>query len=114
MSVRLRPDAPDVSNHFAWLLATHGDPQIRNPYLAVKLAERANQLSMRGQPAYLDTLAAAYASAQRYEEAMRTAREGADLARELDRDGLARAMETRLALYRQSLPYIHGPWDSGR
>ncbi|MCH2169249.1 hypothetical protein MK489_00580 [Myxococcota bacterium] len=114
VSIRLRPDAPDVSNHFAWLLATHGDRQIRNPYLAIKLAERASRLSQRGQPAYLDTLAAAYASAERYEEAVLTAREGADLARELGQEALAQAMETRLALYQDSLPYIHTPWGNRR
>jgi tetratricopeptide (TPR) repeat protein len=68
-SIRLRPDAALVANALAWLLATADEPELRNPYLAVQLAERATRLSGGRDPRILDTLAAAYTDAGRPEEA---------------------------------------------
>jgi tetratricopeptide (TPR) repeat protein len=81
-AIRLRPDAVLVANALAWLLATTDREELRNPYLAVQLAERAVQLSGGRDPRILDTLAAAYADAGRDEEAAAAAERAHALARE--------------------------------
>ena len=72
-AVRIRPDFRTAANNLAWLLATARDPSLRDPALAVSLAERAAALSAAPDPSVLDTLAAAYAAAGRYGEAARVA-----------------------------------------
>jgi tetratricopeptide (TPR) repeat protein len=82
-SIRLRPGAVLVANALAWLLATTDDPELRNPYLAVQLAERAARQSGERDPRILDTLAAAYADAGRHEEAAAVAERALALEAEL-------------------------------
>jgi spermidine synthase len=86
-----------ATNNLAWLLATSRDPSVRNPDEAVLHAERG---AHRGasDPGVLDTLAAAYAAAGRYGDAVRTASD----ARALVRNGSPQALEldSRLELYR--------------
>jgi len=105
-SIRLRPDSADVANNLAWLLATARDPALRNPYLALRLAERATTLTSRKKSLYLDTLAAAYAANERFDEAIATARESADLSRSLGLEAQARASESRLHFYRAEEPIV--------
>jgi tellurite resistance protein len=54
-------------------MATDEDPKRRNGVAAVKLAEQACALTHNQNPAFLNTLAAAYAEASRYAEAVKTA-----------------------------------------
>ncbi len=54
----------------------------------------------------LDTLAAVYASAGRFHEAVAIASRAADLAREQGADANLLEIRGRLALYQQSKPYI--------
>ncbi len=56
------------------MLATHHRADIRDPQQAVDLAERATRLAGRPDVSILDTLAAAYAAANRYEQAVAVAR----------------------------------------
>ena len=105
-SIRLRPDDADVANNLAWLLATTGNPELRNPYLALRLAERAAALTARRNPQVLDTLAAAYAANGRFDEAIANAEESVDLARSQERAALERAAEERLDFYRAGKPWL--------
>jgi serine/threonine-protein kinase len=68
-----RPDWPAPMSEIAWILATHPDPKRRDAAQAVRLAERAAELTGRREPAILDTLAAAYAAAADWERATATA-----------------------------------------
>ena len=86
-------------------LAVSGDPGIRNGARAVGLAERAARLSRRSDPLVLDVLAAAYAEAGRFDEAVAAAGEALDRARETDRGDLVLELEKRLRLYRAGLPF---------
>ncbi|MDJ0910908.1 MAG: tetratricopeptide repeat protein [Woeseiaceae bacterium] len=58
-------DPDDLSNYneLAWLLATHPDSALRRPQVAVDLAVHAVDNSVLDEWAYIDTLAAAYAAA---------------------------------------------------
>ena len=105
-SIRLRPDSADVANNLAWLLATARNPELRNPYLALRLAERAAALTQRQVPMVLDTLAAAFAANRRFDEAVATSQESADVARSRGLEAQERASLQRLAQYRAGKPYI--------
>jgi hypothetical protein len=72
---------------------------------AVKYAERAVQLSGGRNPAYLDTLAAAYAEAGRFPEAVSTAQKALDLAEHQNRAPLVDGLNTRIKLYESQQPY---------
>ncbi|MEL7448327.1 MAG: tetratricopeptide repeat protein [Pseudomonadota bacterium] len=61
----------DSHNKLAWLLATHPDAELRDGPRAVELMLAMPEKHMRA-PALLDTLAAAYAEAGRFEEAVDT------------------------------------------
>ncbi len=98
-------------NNLAWMLAAHPDPQIRNGQEAVGLAERACQLTDDQQPFYLGTLAAAYAEAGRFKDAIATAEKARDLARKTGLENVAQRNEQLLELYRADRPY-HEPADA--
>jgi Flp pilus assembly protein TadD len=72
-AVRLKPADPLVYNNLAWLLATCSDDKVRNGAEAVSSAEEACRLTGYKQASLLSTLAAAYAEAGRFPEAIRTA-----------------------------------------
>ena len=69
-SQALKLDADNISaiNRLAWLAATCPEPRYRYGLLAVELARRA--MTMASGPATRDTLAAAYAEAGRFKEAV--------------------------------------------
>ena len=104
-SLRLRPGVPAVLNDLAWLQATHPDARVQNGAQAVAAAERVCRLTQRRNPAYLDTLAAAYAEARRFNDAVATAREAAALAGSAGQPQLAAQVRARLALYEAGKPY---------
>jgi tetratricopeptide (TPR) repeat protein len=104
--LRLRPDQPLAANNLAWLLATNPSEQIRNPEESIRIAEPMVVTAKGNRGAVLDTLAAAYAAAGRFEAAIRTASEAIDVAREDDDGALANEIETRLALYRSHRAYV--------
>ena len=95
----IKPDWATAANSLAWILATDKRVEIRNGTEAILWAQVACQGAGRENPEYLDTLAAAYAEAGRFEEAIRTARESLTLARSTGDTDLAEELEKRLQLY---------------
>ncbi len=89
----------------AWLMATCPLDQFRDRELALQSAEKAVALSGDGDWTYLDVLAAAQANAGRYGEAQATLEKAVQIAP----DGIAQALESRLALYRDRQPYRQSP-----
>ena len=73
------PDHALAQNNLAWLLATTPDPALRNGTRAVTLAQQAVRLSGGESPQLLDTLAAAYAEAGNFSEAVATAKRALNL-----------------------------------
>jgi predicted Zn-dependent protease len=104
-SARIEPRDRVVANNLAWLLATSPDPNVRDGADAVVHAERASQL-MRNDPSALDTLAAAYAAAGRFDEAVTTAERAASMARTAGALDLARQIHTRTEQYRRQRRWI--------
>ncbi len=76
----LTPDYPEALDALAWILSTDPHPEFRNGIEAVAMGEKACQLAGRQRAALLLTLAAAYAEAGRFTEAVATARDGRELA----------------------------------
>ena len=68
-ALKLNPDLPEALNNLALILATSSDDGLRNGPEAVQLAGRACQLTQLRQPLFIETLAAAYAEAGRFQEA---------------------------------------------
>jgi Flp pilus assembly protein TadD len=104
-ALRLKPNYALAMIQTAQALAASPKASDRNGSEAVKLAERAVQLSGARNPAYLDTLAAAYAEAGRFPEAIETGRRALELARQQDRGGLVEALNARIKLYEVQKPY---------
>ena len=90
--------------HIAWVLATSPDPTVRNGTKAVELAQQTDRLSGGMNPAIAATLAAAYAEAGRFPEAVTTAQRALQLATSQNNTALAAALETELKLYQAGSP----------
>jgi tetratricopeptide (TPR) repeat protein len=99
------PDFPNALNDFAWLLATDPSPDVRNGPLAVQYAERACELSQWKQPIFMGTLAAAYAEAGRFDDAVKMAGRARDLATAIGAEAIANRNAELLELYRQKMPF---------
>ena len=99
-----KPDDVAAANNLAWLLATCPSAALRNGAEAIEIAGRASRLAGGDQPAVLDTLAAAYAEAGRFPEAIATARKALDLAVRQNKQSMADGLRARLALYEAGKP----------
>lgn len=104
-AIRLRPDDPGAYNNLAWIRATHPDPELRNGAEAVRLAERACALWKDREPNLLETLAAAYAEAGRFPEAVATLEEAITLVTPAGAEDLLPALEKQLQGYGADIPY---------
>jgi tetratricopeptide (TPR) repeat protein len=104
-ALRMKPDSAEAMRALAWLLATAVQPGLRDGAEAVRLAEKAGELTGQTEPAYLGTLDAAYAEAGRFDEAIKTAEKVRQLALAGRQQSLADAAAKRLELYRAHQAY---------
>ena len=72
-ALAVQPATVSVLTAVAWALATCPEASVRNGPRAVELAEQAERLAGGANPAVLATLAAAYAEASRFPEAVAVA-----------------------------------------
>jgi tetratricopeptide (TPR) repeat protein len=105
-ALRIQPDFVDACNNLAWLLAAHTPAEGGDAVRAVDLAQQACELTGNRQAGYLDTLAAAYAAAGRFNEAVATAQKAIELARAAAQPKLVAEVEARLELYRSGHAYF--------
>ena len=103
-AVQIKPDYALAHRELAWLLATRGGTP-EDAARAVQLAERACRLNGDPQAVYLDTLAAAYAAAHRFTEAIATADKALALANAAGQSQLATEIQNRLKLYQADRSY---------
>jgi len=97
--------APGLNN-LAWLLATTPVESVRDGAAAVALAERAVKAAPVADPGTLDTLAAAYAAAGRFDEALQSEDRAIALLEAAGRGAQAEGMRTRRALYAQGRAFV--------
>jgi tetratricopeptide (TPR) repeat protein len=100
-AIELDPDFEAPHNNLAWLLATGPQAALRDGRRAVMLAERATAL-LPNEAMYLDTLAAAYAEAGRFADAVRTQEAAIALLHRHGRMGKVPDYTARLEAYRQN------------
>ncbi len=103
--LRLEPHRLTPANNLAWTLATCPSPSVGEVAQAIRLAKQTCERTSYRQPAFLDTLAAAYAAAGRYDEAVATAEKATELAQALGDERLVAGLRTRTALYKTGKPY---------
>ena len=108
-AIRARPNSIPLLNQTAWALTMCPDASLRNGVEAVGLAQRAAQLSDGRDPAILDTLAAAYAEAGQFSEAVEVARRALALATAQGKTALAGTLQARIQLYQAGRPAWKSP-----
>jgi tetratricopeptide (TPR) repeat protein len=101
--LRIRPESAGAYNDIAWLRATAMDPKFRDARQAVESAKKACRLSEWKRASHLDTLAAAYAEAGDFDQAVRW--EEKALTFSANSGSAGEKMRERLARYRQKKPY---------
>ena len=104
-ALQINPRSLNIQNDLAWVLATVSPAALRDGPRAVELAEQANQNSGGGDPIILRTLAAAYAEAGRFDDAVRTAQKAIVLARATGQSGLVEQLDAQLNLYAAKHPF---------
>jgi cytochrome c-type biogenesis protein CcmH/NrfG len=104
-TVELKPDAVEARDNLAWVLATCPDASVRNGGAAIEQAEQANRLVGSNNPKTLCTLAAAYAEAGQFPEAVATAQRALQLATAQDNTALVISLRTQLASYQANAPF---------
>ena len=107
-ALRLKPNFEVALNNLAWLRATCAQPELRDGREAVQLAERACELSRRRNPSFLGTLAAAYAEAGRFNEAVKTIQEAQSKARTTGAKEVQAIQQQMLELFRAGRPFHLG------
>jgi len=112
-ALHLDPALDSAANNLAWILATSPDPHVRDAEEAIGVMENLLRGAERPQPAYLDTLAAAYAAAGRFPDAIETAARAEKAARDEQQWAMAEQIHVRLALYRGGEAWIERPTSDG-
>jgi tetratricopeptide (TPR) repeat protein len=106
--LRRSPDDLDALNNVAWIRATHAEAAHRDGPEAVRLAERARDRSPTPQAVLFSTLAAAYAEAGRFADAVRAGERAVALARSAGDGQQAAAYAQQLSRYRAGEPFHFG------
>jgi tetratricopeptide (TPR) repeat protein len=108
LALGINPDLLEPMASLAWVLATSSDARLRRPGEAVQLAERAATRTTRRDVTILDTLAAAYASAGRYADAVATESTALEIVEKAGATSAAEPIRARLELYKKKRPFVDG------
>lgn len=103
-SVQLDTKALDNANRLAWILATYPNDDARSSIESIELAERIAKPE-DAPSVYIDTLAAAYAEGERWDEAVQSADRAIARAREENRPDLVGEYTERRDRYARKEPY---------
>jgi tetratricopeptide (TPR) repeat protein len=104
LALRTSPGWLQQAAQSAWIAATGADSRPRNGKLAVVQADIACRATAKKEPRLLDVLAAAYAEAGRFDEAIACARQAKTLA-QAQSPALAEQIQERIHLYEKRTPY---------
>lgn len=107
-ALQINPGYLQALNNLALVLATAPQASLRNGTQAVELAAKANQLTGGKDLFVLHTLAAAYAEAGRFEDAIGCARKALELSQAAGQQAMVEQLNSELKLYEAGLPF-HQP-----
>jgi tetratricopeptide (TPR) repeat protein len=99
-----QPDRPGTLNNLAVILSTNSDPKLRDGPAAVQAALRACELTNYTNTGFVFTLAAAYAEAGQFDDAVRVAERARNLALAANQQSLAGEIDAKLQLFRSGKP----------
>ena len=108
-ALRVDSDMTIALFNLSWIYATSENEKNRNGIKAVGLAEKLCNLTKYKQPLGLDALAAAYAEAGEYDDAVLTAQKALKLALQYGPEELVSGITKRLNLYKAGQPYRQLP-----
>ena len=103
-AIKAGPQPAGACSSLAWLLATCWEDSIRDGKKAIGLATRACELSEWKNPDFLDTLAAAYAEAGQFDDAVKWQKKALEHPEAFDAAEFEQAKQ-RLKLYEARQPY---------
>jgi protein O-mannosyl-transferase len=106
--LRCHRDDLDALNNVAWIRATHEEAAHRDGAAAVRLAERAREASPQPEAVIYSTLAAAYAEAGRFPEAVAAGERAIALARSVGGDQEVQRYARQLRCYRAGRAFHFG------
>jgi Flp pilus assembly protein TadD len=104
-ALELQPNNVEAHKYLAWMLATCPDASVRNGAQAVGLAQQAEQLSGGKDPAIITILAAAYAEAGRFPDALTTAQKALALATAQTNTAVVNALRVQIKCYQAGSPF---------
>jgi hypothetical protein len=107
------PDFPEALDGLSWILATDTHAEFRNGVEAMRMAERACELTGYKQAVMMTTLAAAYAETGRFEQATATATKANELASSTGQKAVAETCERLLESIKSRTPFRESPGTSG-
>lgn len=105
-AIHIDPSDTTSLNDLAWLLATAPEARVRNPHRAVSLAQKCCGLSHWTNAYSIDTLAAAYAAAGNFGQAVRYQQLAMQALNKSDRAEQLASMQDRLKLYSNHQTYL--------
>ena len=105
--LQIEPDNDDIMTRLAWFVAVYKNSRYYNPQEAIQLGQRACELTKNNNPVTLHTLAAAYAAAGRYSDAVASAEKALTLVQSLPagQEQLNKDILNSLQMYKKRRPY---------
>jgi tetratricopeptide (TPR) repeat protein len=104
-ALEIDPNDTEALNNAAWVLATWPEALTRDGAKAVALAERADSLTRGTSPVISATLAAAYAEAGRFAEALKTGQRALQLATAAGEATRADSIRTQIETYQSGAAF---------
>ena len=108
-AVKLNPDLVDALIRLAWILSTSSDADLRNGLDALRLAERANEITQQRHPQVLSVLSAAYAEVGQIDKAVMTSKSAIALAEQIGRKEYAQSLKAQLQVFESGRPFRSSP-----
>ena len=103
-ALKLNPNFPSVQSKLATILATSKVAEFRNGKEALELAQKSCELTNNNDPAFLDTLAMAYAEVGQFDIAIKTSELAINVANETNNSEIIKDIKNHIENYKNNQP----------